>query len=332
MNGHEDDVAFVFRDTDGAGQPNWSAPMMPLTEGQAIANLSSVGFNDNISAAWVHPRMTLTLLKDANWNGNSTVGAPFNSAQPIFDGFGAAKMKGQDQQVYDANYLGARGMNDVASSLYVQANMSQDQWRLACCRHESGPMVDQAKCGKYWSQDAASCGTMGCTGGTIMSDPVCGQWCARNPLTCNDVKKQWCQAHPGAAECGCINDTPKAQAERAKYPMITAPRQCWASSECQKTDLVQTLIPTDLAPTDCPNINAQIQEIINSTLINSTVSATMDTKNTTNGNVTVGAGDTTVAAGDGFMFYLILILIVIIVVAAAFVILDPLELWPSVQP
>ncbi len=338
MDGKEDDLAYIFRDVNSTGQPNYTTAWMNLQSTQkAIPDLRTINYNDNISAAWVHPRATLTLLKDINYNGNSTPGAPFEN-QGFFDNFGSAKMAGKDQQIYDLNYLSSRGMNDVASSLYINENMPADTWRLACCRHETGPYVSEQKCGKYWSQSPGNCGTMNCNGSThtpdghivpmIIGDTVCNQWCRANPTLCDSVKTEWCRNNPGAPQCGCIMDTAAARAQRSKWPQLDmAPRQCWPTSECQRTDLVDTLVPTALSTSAvrCPDITAQIQEINDSIIIGSNLSQsqTIDKNTTNNTNANINTTPSFFATN----WLLFLIIFIVIIFTTAFFYVDPLDLF-----
>jgi hypothetical protein len=293
ISGREDDALYIFDNTSADGIGLFTGMWKKLPDNAYYTNLKDIDFNDKISAMWVHPRVNVRATADANFMGNSM----FKPGTELTGNVTATDLK-------------TAGLFDNISSLQANAVMSQAAWQLKCCRNEVGPYTDAQKCGKYWSQDPSVCGSLDCAE-KLATDGVCQTWCRNHPSQCDTLKINFCKDHPDSNLCGCILDTPAARSERALYPAITAPRQCWGSSDCQKTDLYDTLITTDLKPTNCPDINAQIQNIINSTIVGSNLSMV---SNTNNGSS---------AAGSNFLIWLIIIILIVAAASIAVIFWDP---------
>jgi hypothetical protein len=248
-----DDPIQIFDESNSDGSGNYGRLWKILPEIVNYTNLKDIDFNDRIAAMYVHPRMNVFVHEDADYRGR----------MKSFFGTGV---------VTNAT-LNSLGLRDKISSMYAYPEVSFDKWKLQCCRNEITDRTNPTKCGKYWSQDPAQCGNMDCAD-KLMTDGVCQTWCRKFPNNCDTLKRQYCQAHSDAPQCGCIFDTEAARNQRLQYPSITAPRQCWSASECQKTDLVDTLIPTDMQTNNCPDVNSQIQTQIirDSTIIGSNLS------------------------------------------------------------
>ncbi len=246
----EDENVIIFKDPLPNGQPNWDRDYARLNPGDYIGNLNSIGYNDSISAIYIHPRLALSVWEHADKGGRG------------------AKFYGSQYQIVDWNLLRQIGFNDNISSLYVEQIMTADDWKKSCCRQENTQYTSQSNCGHYWNQEFGSCGNLGCTGDSLKTDVVCQNWCKKNPVYCDVIKSQFCREHTTDPYCGCINDTPAALAERTKYSkyssLATVPRKCWPSSPCNTgADLVNSFITTDLNPnTSCPtSLVNQINEI-----------------------------------------------------------------------
>lgn len=257
-----DDAMYIFNNMDKNGQPIYDSQWLKVGDNTDIYNLQDLKFNDVISAMWIHPRVSAKVCTDSNFNGRCV----------DFAGPG----------VVDWATMKSLGIDNNISSIQTRPLMDFASWKLACCRNEVGPYTDATKCGKYWSQGADVCGSMDCAN-KLIGDAPCNSWCQKNPIECDAVKTQFCSDHPGSPYCGCIKDTDFAIKQRAEYPMITGPRQCWAGSDCQKADLIDTLITQNLRPVNCPDINAQIQtqNIINSNISNSKLSMNATANNNT---------------------------------------------------
>jgi hypothetical protein len=246
----EDEEVIIFREVMPTGQPDWNREYKRLKSGEYIGNLNSIGFNDAISAIYIHPRLTITVWEHADRGGRGI------------------NFSGQYAQVIGFSDLKAAGFLRNISSLQVGQNVALNDWRGSCCAQENGPFTSQSKCGHYWNQEYGSCGNLGCTGESLKTNITCQNWCKNNPTYCDVMKSQFCREHPTDAYCGCINDTPQALAERTKYSKYsslgTVPRKCWPSSPCNSgTDLVNTFITTELSPNiGCPtSLINQINEI-----------------------------------------------------------------------
>lgn len=283
-------ASVFFQDpASGGGAPNWSANHRSLEPG-AYNWLGPMGLQDNISWITTHPNHRVTVYQDSEFRGGSWQLPPGSEIS--------------------WSELKARGFNDAISSLTISEIQPADLWRRTCCRNETTDTTSPQKCGELWSQSRSACGNLGCTGETLQTDPVCQTWCRNNPEDCDSVKLEFCRNNPDHRMCGCINDTPVAYEYRNRYPSLVVPRQCFGNSDCQKTDLVNTFVTTDLQRNVCPtNLTSQIQEIDirNSTVLGSTIGAQ-------------SASGATTPVTNWFLWFVVIF--VVILAVAAYVALD----------
>ncbi len=243
----EDQITILYNDALSSGYGNPSGQNYSMYEGEVINNLNSINFNDKISALWIHPRINVNVTTDLNFTGKSYT------------------FEGQNGSYITVDKLKGIGFQDNITSVKNTAIESLDTWKKKCCRNIISNTTDQNKCGKYWNQRPENCGNLGCTGDELMNNSICQTWCKNNPQDCDTVKIQFCHNNPGHQMCGCILDTEFAKQQRLEYSMIPGNRQCWPGSDCQKTDLVDTFITTDLNKNNCTgDITAQISKINNS--------------------------------------------------------------------
>jgi len=312
--------------TGNSWVPNWSDLVYPIPVGtNAVPDFSQIspsGFNDHVDGMWIHPSQTVTICTDANYGGycRTIQGGQFGS-DGISYGF----------DLMDATAAGTNGIGGSATTgaLYrnassIQTTGDRNAWNLSCCRNETGPNVNPTLCDAYWQQGAALCGTMDCANlvstnigniPKIATDSVCQQWCKNNPSACDTIKINFCSQNPSNSLCGCINDTAAAQAQRAQYPAVTAPRQCWPDSDCQLTDLTQSFIPTSLNPetANCPaNITQQLN-LNNDTIVGSTIDQTANLTTSNSIKTTTNTVPSTVTSSSSSSTLIIIFLIVFIV-------------------
>jgi hypothetical protein len=220
---------------------------------------------------------------------------------------------------YSAEYLKNIGFYNNITSVSVSELDTMYVWKKRCCRNEISQNVSQLQCGRYWNQNAADCGDMDCTGDSLIHDGSCKNWCNKNPQQCDALKSTFCQEHPESPYCGCINDTVEAKAEREKYPTIIAHRSCWPNSQCQGTDLVDTLITSDIKNQKCPS-DLKIQ--INSIGDNSTVIGT---------NMSNDITEPVKKNNSNLFLYLLLFLLVLILGISA-IYLGSNDLYKPIRP
>lgn len=266
-----------------------------------VPNFTSLSLNDHVDGMWIHPAYDAKVCTDSNLNGYCRT---INGAT--------------DGPHYDWNQI-QRNINGSdlkrnASSMILSGD--KEKWKLQCCRNELTNRTNPQLCGQYWSQNGSVCGSMDC--GTIvngkpkiMADTTCATWCANNPNACDAIKIDFCRNNPQSPYCGCINDTAAAIAQRNEYKIPGGPRQCWPGSDCQKTDLSDTLIPAALRPVGCPDVQTQISEFIitNSTLIGNSFSQTMNNQK----NNTQPVAEPVATAPSNFMIWIIVFIIFLIV-------------------
>lgn len=288
---------------NGRGDPAGGGANLPLTGDQTsnyIGNLGDWGMNESIRALYIHPRCKVTAWKDSG-------------------------AKGVSWTFYGRSYEGGHVTNAELSRLFadrcissimVESDISETAWRRMCCRNEITATTDQGKCGAYWS--GAPCDNYRCTGEELMGIPACKDWCKNNKIACDSLKTTYCQNNPTSSLCKCIIEPDNIKKERTdgKY---SGPRQCWPTSDCQKTDLVDTLITSDLIPQDCPSIINQNQNI---TAINSNVIG-----NNMNQTATVGGTEYIPEPEPPqksylWLYILIFIIILIIIIVITYVLLD----------
>lgn len=240
-------IATLYNDALHSGQGNPNGQYYNMYEGENIMDLNSINFNDKLSALWIHPRINVTVTKDKNFTGQEYT---FN---------------GNSGQYITVDQLKGIGFQDNITSIRNTAVESLDEWTKKCCRNINSSTTSSDKCGKFWAQRSEDCGDLGCSAEELTHNSTCQTWCKKNPEMCDSVKLQFCRNNPSHNLCGCIMDTTMARTERQKYPQIPGNRQCWPQSDCQKTDLVDTFITTDLNKQSCAgDINAQIIDINNS--------------------------------------------------------------------
>ncbi len=299
----EDETVIFYADPLPNGRPDANKPLYKMQENEYINDFRNIGMNDWTSGIYVHPRMHVDFWKDMSKGGQA----------------GWAEGRSDGGPVKDIYWMKRYNFNDVISSAQARPLMSKQDWVQKCCRHETSDMVSQEVCGRYWGQNPSDCGNLGCTGESLKTDPVCQDWCIKNPRECDSLKLQWCRDHPGDNYCGCINDTEKARTERAAYPSIVADRVCWPGSDCQKTDLQQTFITSELANRVCPSdLNTQIVNFKNTgTMINSDINSSITTKKTTVPSNPSNPSNPSMFSGM-WIWIIFLILILILAVSAVF--------------
>ena len=246
----------VYENNLANGQPNTTSGIVQQFAPGSY-NMRDYNLNDKISAMIIPWNMSVDAYKD-DWTGTEHT-------------FGGGLVTKFD--------LDNAHLNDAITTMRVNTVMDYATWSQTCCRGQTTTYTDPTKCGNLWKGSPGVCGNLGCTGTTLKYDGACQEWCKAYPASCDIVKLQFCSQNPSDPYCGCINDTPAAIAERAKYPSIVANRSCWPGSDCQKTDLAQTFITTDLANKPCPSdLNTQILNLNNTgTIVGSNISQDLTT-------------------------------------------------------
>ncbi len=293
----EDTDIVLFRDPLNNGQPNWNNQYITMAENDYISDMKTKNINDAISVAYIHPRLGAILAKDANMSDTQmTLEGKRSSGGPI--------------KTYD---IFTRFGNDSISSAKAFANMSKSDWVKNCCLNNNTDYTDSGLCGKYWTQNGSYCSESNFTGYDLLNNPAAQSWCNKNPSLCDVVKVNHCKQYPNNSECGCIIPTELLKKQMASYPNITAPQNCWSTSDCNsKTDLLDTLITTQIKNTHCPDVNS----LINNQIINASGNAVVkdiyqqqqmgsDTNDNSYGN--------SETSSFWFVFVLIILIIVIII-------------------
>ena len=238
-----EDVNFIlYKDPypNGIGNPN-SPHIISATYSKPYRwfsrDLRNLNMNDCISAIYLHPNCKLTAYKDFDFTG----------VKWVFYG------KDYPDGNITAFKLRELGADDCISSVMVEDGLiDRDEWLRTCCRNENTNTTDSKKCGKYWGSNTQACSMYKCNGNDILSGGPCTTWCKNNPESCDAIKTTFCQSNLGHPACKCIIEPDEVRNDRINKGYF-GPRQCWPTSDCQKTDLVQTLITTDLLPRGCPD-------------------------------------------------------------------------------
>lgn len=195
-----------------------------------VTDFRNIGFNDQTSAIKIDPKYKILVCNDMNYGGKCVTL--------------------QNTNLYTQPMLKSIGMEDSISSARI---LSKDEnWDKKCCAGIISENTDERLCGDKWIGDFQNCGEVSCSK-IINGQPVimndCLDWCSRNPEKCDGIKVNFCANHPSSSLCGCIYD--KTQTIEG----VASPKNCYPESDCQKQDLITTLVPTYLRPIDCPNVS-----------------------------------------------------------------------------
>lgn len=242
---------------------------VPARADLRFGNMSYGIAQNDIDAMWVPPNVEVYLNGDdelyhqrANIyvDGSHTAGSGIN--YPGLYQF--------DQNVQDIKPTGRfMEANDI-DILTTATTKTWEEHLYGCC---SNPNADVRTCGVY-KPGAAVCKSRlaKCTGSKLKDDEGCQTMCRADPVACDKVKRQFCDANPSDRWCSCMNveSNPEFIALQNRIIQKTgqSPRlACSPFGRCMTgTDLTDIYLPKNIIDdrgNTCPSYTSYLDQSIN---------------------------------------------------------------------
>jgi len=317
------DNIYLYSKILPSGDPDPSGYTFTVKPGDYIADLGGQNnFAAKTRAITLPPYVAVTVWNKANKKGASSV------------------FWGPTGTTVNWNQLSHTPVGGNITSIKVDVLLDANKWKMNCCQNnstvlEGGVTSNETNCGQYWSQDPTLCGNSGYTAKDLLNEQSAKNWCYKHPSLCDAMKTEYCSKNMGAPQCACIAGVKSPT--QIKYPTITVHGSCFPDSPCQKTDLVNMLVPTTISSFPCPNnvntlIQDQITSINDSTVVGTTIGQSGKITSTTgsagsNANNTGTTSEAGSGAGSSFMgifkkyeMWIIFIVILILLIVVSIVV------------
>lgn len=255
-------------------------------------NQYGIGAND-IDAMWIPPNVVSTLSNNGSGVGGNTQ-IHIDGTHTAGGGINYPGLYQFEQNVYDIYGGGGYiGINDVD----VVSNRTTQPWSdylYSCC---ANPSADVRLCGAY-KPGAAVCSSrlLTCTGDKLKTDEGCQNMCRSDPITCDKIKRKFCDANPNDKWCSCMNveQNPDFIALENKIIQKTgqSPRlACSPFGRCMTgTDLLDIYLPKNIMDDRtnvCPSYSAYLDQSVTTSGTGNVVNTTQT--GTAGGNAGSGA-------------------------------------------
>lgn len=268
-------------------------------------NRYGIGAND-IDSMWIPPNMIATLSSNGenvaagvvvSIDGSHTAGADINYPGLYQFDQGVPDIYGRNTRI---------GLNDVDIVSTRIAKPWSDHL-YSCCADAA---ADVRKCGQY-KPGAAVCKSrlLTCTGDKLKTDEGCQNMCRSDPLTCDKIKKQYCDANPNDKWCSCMNVEQNADFIKLQDKIIQKTGQsprlaCSPFGRCMTgTDLVDIYLPKNIIDdrtNTCPSYSSYLDQSITTSGSGNIVNANQSgSAGGGTGNNSAGTGGSSTSTGMG---------------------------------